>query len=179
MLCGYEDGSYYYMDVSPVDELHVRLTLCREDKPLFVLHESWAGSASFNDYCAIIDGYVYYYYENLICRRKLSRFSRMEVLWDGFEGDFSTSRILTIEDGRITHIGSAYAIFDYSRMNFLAVTADGVYLREGREGIIRVAPDGSGAVRCLHSFNQNNAYFVSAVDGKYKYACAEGVFIVE
>lgn len=52
-------------------------------------------------------------------------------------------------------------------------------MRAGREGVIRVAPDGSGAVRCLHSFNHNNAYFVSAVDGKFKYACTEGVFIVE
>ena len=180
VLCGYEDGEYYYMHVTPVDERegYVKLTLCREDTPLFVFSECWAGSVSFNDYCAVAGGYLYYYYDNLVCRRKLSRYSRMEVLWDGFTGAFNTRRSLTVENGKITHIISRYGLMDYSRMNFRAVAADGVYLHQSG-GFTRVAPDGSGAVRCLHSFNQNNACFVSAVDGKYKYACAEGVFIVE
>ena len=154
----------------------------RDGDELFVLHERWSGLITRGDCCAIYDGYVYYYEENHVLRRKLSRLSKVEELWSGFDLRHAYHRwqsVTGVEDGHITEILSYPCVYTNSNNDFIAVAADGVYVRDVDDNIYRISHDGSESKQVKFNFGGGNVLFISSLDNRLKYVNPNGVFLVE
>lgn len=182
VVCGYENGKYYTLDVEPNNDGTVKLTLCRDGDALFVLHERWSGLITRGDCCAIYNGYVYYYEENRMLRRRLSRWSKVEELWSGFDLRYTYHRwqsVTGVEDGHITEILSYPCVYTNSNNDLIAVAADGVYVRDENDRVLCVALDGSESKQVQLNFDGGNVFFISSLDNRLKYVNPDGVFLVE
>lgn len=190
-IIGYEDGEYYYLLVEPEkiftagEEMDARdvwqltFTLARGEKKLYELMTTEYGAFSYNAMCAVYGGYVYYPDGETLVRRRLARGTRAEVIYPDYE-----------EDGyyRSASVPVAYAQGDgfeffmmarataFARSNLFAVTADGVYVKDNAGKFYLVAHDGSSVTALAHGYSDSEAYYVSSVDGEFKYVDSSGIY---
>ena len=196
-LVGY-DGDYYYIKVVPhhiisdadesisdeaVNEARrYDFVLCRGDDELYTLLTADCGAFSFNSFAAIYDGYVYYPDETGLMRRELTAGSEPEVIYSDYEeNERFAETILPIayeSDGGF-YMHETATIAPQPSSNLLAVTSDGVYVRDNDGAIFRISHDGGDVVEVAHRYSQTERYFVSGVDGKFKYVSRDGYGIVE
>lgn len=188
-IIGYEDGEYYYLLVEPEkiftageerdarDVWRLTFTLARGEKKLYELMTTEYGAFSYNAMCAVYGGYVYYPDGEALVRRRLARGARAEVVYPDYE-----------EDGhyRSASVPVAYAQGDgfeffmmarataFARSNLFAVTADGVYVKDNAGTFYLVAHDGSSVTALSHGYSESEAYYVSSVDGAFKYVDSSG-----
>lgn len=188
-IIGYEDGEYYYLIVEPEKILsageesdasevrRVTLTLTRGEEELYELMTTEYGAFSYNTMCAVYGGYVYYPDGDSLVRRRLARDARAEVIYSDYEED---------RDYRSASVPSAYTQSDgfeffmmarataFARSNLFAVTADGVYVKDNAGTFYLVAHDGSSVTALAHGYSDSEAYYVSSVDGEFKYVDSYG-----
>ncbi len=196
-LAGY-DGDYYYIKVAPhnilTDEAadtsdeamnearRYDFVLCRGDDELYTLLTADRGAYSFNSFVAIYDGYVYYPDETGLTRRGLNAGSKPEVIYSDYEeNERFAETILPIayeSDGGF-YMYELANIAPQPSSNLLAVTSDGVYVRDNDGAIFRISHDGGSVVEVAHRYSQTERYFVSGVDGRFKYVSRDGYGIVE
>ena len=105
------------------------------------------------------------------------RDARAEVIYSDYEED---------RDYRSASVPSAYTQSDgfeffmmarataFARSNLFAVTADGVYVKDNAGTFYLVAHDGSSVTALAHGYSDSEAYYVSSVDGEFKYVDSYG-----
>lgn len=135
------------------------------------------GSFSYNAMCAAYGWYVYYPDGDSLVRRRLAMDARAEVIYLDYEEDV---------DYRSASVPSAYAQGDgfefvmmaratgLERSNLFAVTSEGVYVKDNAGTFYLVAHDGSSVTELAHRYSEAEAYFVSSVDGTFKFVDVDG-----
>lgn len=188
-IIGYEDGEYYYLIVEPEKILsageesdasevrRVTLTLTRGEEELYELMTTEYGAFSYNTMCAVYGGYVYYPDGDSLVRRRLARDAQAEVIYSDYEED-SDYRSASIPSAYDTGDGFEFVMMaratGLERSDLFAVTADGVYVKDNAGTFYLVVHDGSSVTELAHRYSENEAYFVSSVDGTFKFVDADG-----
>ena len=196
-LVGY-DGDYYYIKVVPhhiisdedestsdeaVNEARrYDFVLCRGDDELYTLLTADRGAYSFNSFAAIYDGYVYYPDESELTRRGLTRvrsprsYIRTMRRTSGSPRIYCRSRMSGTADFICTR--RRQSLRSRARI-YSEIARDGVYVRDNDGAIFRISHDGGSVNETAHRYSETERYFVSGVDGKFKYVSRDGYGVVE
>lgn len=150
-LCGYENGSYYYVASTRLgdERLSERENKLIEERDgiqteLFIFEESnhrieWGYTKGFYIY----NGYFYYFSGNALKRRELKDDSQSEIIYEWNE--------------------------DATDAYMVGILPSGIYVREDNmnDVVLRINPDDKSVSTMDFKYNDNDCYFLSNLDNEF------------